>query len=286
MKLRYLLLCLSLVLLVSGCTKNDADPGLVAKRTEVPKKSESSQQLNMEIQWEKKTFSDVILSSNSAFIGTVLRQRKMPDMSQLELQMRVDKDLYGNLQDEIVYCYLSEISDGINTYKTGNQYLMITNAMNHQFYPHTLFFPVYDYCLDITNCMFLFSSEKLDYSDADALCMYVRDTFLKKKNPELIPTGADEGSWESAAFVAKIRLKNVLKEATELFYGTAYEAELIELIRGERQDLIVHDENLIFITIADGTAQKGDMIIVGFSAKYGAEAVYTQEGQETVTVED
>ena len=282
MKCRYLILCLCLLLLISGCAKKAAVPGSAAKDAEATKKDD--QQMNVEIQWEKKTFSEVILTSNSAFIGTVLQQKKIPETGQIELQMRVDRDLYGNLLNETVYCYPLETSAGENTYKTGNQYLMITNAMNHQFYPHTLFFPVYDYFLDVTNDMFLFSGEKLDYSDADALCEYVRDTFLKAKAPEKILSAAEGGNWESAAFVAKVRLKTVIKEATELFHGTAYEAELIELIRGDRGNLVVHDGNLIFLTIAEGTAQTEDVITVGFSAKYGAEAVYTQEGPETVTV--
>ncbi len=240
------------------------------------------------------SFEETVSLGDAAFIGTLLGYEQVEKTSTVRTYFRVDEVVFGDISDREVALNMTMgvggFFKGIRAhaggyhpgYQAGDQYLMVVgNQPEHLslFNKGSKYEHIQSTYLDLTNQVYRTVWEALDYSNKKEVCSAVREILSRKEKQ---PRDSGNGTWESADFVAEVRLNEVIREATPYFTGTSYRAEVIRMIRGEEQDLVKLDGKQIMVTLEASKTEKGGSYVIGFSLKDGATTVYLQEGEETV----
>jgi hypothetical protein len=291
---RFLSVCLIIVLAghLLGCAKAPSVQPVEESTNNVDNTKTAIAHLSAEL--ELTSFSELVLSTNTAFLGTAVSNEWIDGVSILNASVlktvfRVDEDLYDNLPDGVVTCYSLGLSSGVGAFHTespytvGNQYVLLTTGESRLFHPETEFFPIAGVLLDVTNQSYQIPGETLPFENYSQLRSEIRKVW---QNSSRIPAGImteENGTWDSADFIAEVELVGVVNPASPIFTGTCYRAKVTKLFKGKEEDLRKPFNGCISLTLSAAQTETGRSYVVGFSTKNGATSAYTQEGLDTLS---
>ena len=271
----------------------EVDP---AYRIDIPNPNPDVQ---TDILWASYVSFEDSIRGDAAFIGTFIGAEQLEDdQTHVLTTFRVDEVLYGGITEQEIPLVLTMgvggCFRGINApksgfhpgYKLGNQYLIVLAKRPKLVSLFTQNAPRYytnqALFLDLTDRIYLTVWEKLNFRNSKDLCTYVRD-YLAKTRPVTETEGdyRENGTWETADFIAEVQLVEVENEASRFFSGNCYKAEVVRMIRGEEKDLLKTDGKHLTVTLEADKTSVGNRYIIGFSHKTTG-SIYLQEGSETV----
>lgn len=224
--------------------------------------------------WNKTlALEDVIKQSNTAFKGRLVSIDKVTDGIEHKYKFEIIEDFYGNISDEVVYCYFIDgLYETIKGYSIGDEFLMLTERRSMIFYPNDEYIPVCDYCFNLTTNECRLFENLIELPQGSELTAYIRSVHQN---------AANQPQEEYYAFTLKVKLDSVFKESTSEFAGTSYYATILEILDGDPGQATVDENNQILITLMKNESNVGKTYIVEV-VKTKDSIVYAQEKPGTV----
>ncbi len=265
-----------------GCSSGSSGTGT----STLPKSGKSG--ISADVQWLDVTFPEVVLTSTTAFVGTFTGYEWIDQTQCVKAFFHVDEDLYGNIPEEDVVCIMLGEAEGVypsmkrTGYRIGDQYLMLTGASKRLFYPTIEYFQVSNTYLYVTGNAYRLLGQNLPFDSKESICQEIKDIWKKSRKTPAGVAYENDGSWETADFIAEVRLVSVVNPSSPIFSGTCYWAEVVRMIRGKESKLFKPYRGMISLTLSAADTEVGQTVVAGFTAKDGAETVYTQEGLMTL----
>ncbi len=246
------------------------------------------------VEFEKFSFEELVLDSNAAVLGEYV---EMIDHDYyVEYKFLVKDCLYGDVTDKEIFLYeikASRHSDdgtysyksGEDTYKKGNDYMLVTERFQSIMYDHDRYLLAADIILNETEGKYVMFSEPIVIPEGKDLKEYILSIYNsvphKKEPPKSDKVYADsrEEMMEESDFVGIVDILSLTKEKMN-DNSNIYTCKASSLSKGDK--LYTYEDGTFLLSLMKGMVEPGNTYEIGFDSIEEGGLIYIQSTKNSV----